>query len=438
MTDAYGNLTVDAMFLYNKEMLSANDKALMDAVLQQDEMARDALEGYALLDNAKDAKVAIGAINNSLGAEKAATPAPVVKLDYRRLSAAAAVIILIGIGAFVGTRFISQDKLAENTIEKAEEVESQKNKKDASPAKQNQGLSKENSNSIEAEEGADIEFEKSLDIPEEPAGIQIGSNEQPDEEVPVAANSSTFDLNNSRDQDNADKEENREALLERLAALQEQKAEVSKPVQVQVDEVSAKRSESQSVAFMTEDKATDLANEPVADDMMEAEEIAAVSELDQRVNLDTKAIEAKDEIEENSRVRKAKMARESDAAPAPTSYNAGADSDAAPMIYAADQVDQTPRFPGGDLELFRFIEKRKVHPANLKAQGVEGEVFVSFEIDANGAVSNVKPLRSDNSQMEADAIRVVRSMPKWQAAKKGGYPVSVKKTILIKYMLDNE
>ena len=436
MTDAYGNLTVDAMFLYNKDLLSASDKAMMDAMLEKDEMARDALEGYALLESPKNAKVAIGAINNSLGAEKAATPAPVVKLDYRRLSAAAAVILLIGIGAFVGTRFITQDQLAENKVEETEEVESRNTKKDLSTIQQNQGLLNENSSSTEAEDGFETDMKKSLSVQGETVGIQIGSNEQPDEEIPVTANSSTFNLNEARDKDNASKEENREALMERLAALQEQKAEASKPVQVQVKEVSAKRSESQSVALITEDSAAELANEPMADDMIEAEEIAAVSELDQRADLDTKAIEAKDEIQENSRVRKAKMANEPEAAPAANGYNTGADSGAGQMVYTADQVDQSPRFPGGDLELFRFIEKRKIHPANLKAQGVQGEVFVSFEIDANGAVSNVKPLRSDNSQMEADALRVVRSMPNWQAARKGGYPVSVKKTILIKYKLD--
>lgn len=104
LTDSHGNLTIDAMVLYNKDMLSLEGKTLMDVILANDEMARDALEGYVLMANSRDAKVTVTSLNKSLGTEKEAVITPVIKLDYKKLSAAAAVILLIGLVGFFGVK----------------------------------------------------------------------------------------------------------------------------------------------------------------------------------------------------------------------------------------------------------------------------------------------------------------------------------------------
>ena len=427
LTDTYGNLTVDALFLYNKDLLSAEGKALMDEILANDEMARDALEGYTIMANGKDAKVAVAAINSSLGTDKNEVVTPVIKLDYKRFAAAAAILVLVGIGGFIGIKFISQNQLADNAVDSAE------HSKEQIPSDQIK---------FEADEelgGRDVQYdlnenESTLEKDAEQANSQLSQTEKPEEETRSASSvkaDSSFDIpKTERDKNQIEDSKNREELLGKLANLKEQKSELTDSYRNQ-NETKYLETVSGNASVPEDELAAAPSQEPVAlqqgIDSGESPELQAEREREEFSRM-------ADEATFSKRLIKAKQASES-------VNNASADLDQieevpdAETVYSAKQVDQLPRFPGGDLAMFKFIENRKIHPPNLEAQGIEGEVFVSFQLDGNGNVTNVKPLRADNSQMEADAIRVIRSMPQWQAAKKGGYPVKVKKTVLIKYTI---
>lgn len=77
-------------------------------------------------------------------------------------------------------------------------------------------------------------------------------------------------------------------------------------------------------------------------------------------------------------------------------------------------VEHMPEFPGGDLELRKFIAANIKYPEEAKAKGLSGKVFVQFIIDKNGDVVNPKIARGIDPILDNEAIRVIKSLPKWK------------------------
>lgn len=94
-------------------------------------------------------------------------------------------------------------------------------------------------------------------------------------------------------------------------------------------------------------------------------------------------------------------------------------------IYAAGDVEVMPQFPGGDEAMMKFIEENTVYPENAKKKGIGGKTFVSFTIEKDGSITDVKVLRGCDKECDAEAVRVVKSMPKWSVGKVKGKPIRV-------------
>lgn len=77
-------------------------------------------------------------------------------------------------------------------------------------------------------------------------------------------------------------------------------------------------------------------------------------------------------------------------------------------------VEHMPEFPGGDLELRKFIAANIKYPEEAKTKGLSGKVFVQFIIDKNGDVVNPKIARGIDPILDNEAIRVIQSLPKWK------------------------
>lgn len=435
LTDAYGNLTVDAMVLYSKDLLSKEGKAMIDQILANDEMARDAVEGYTLMANAKEAKAAVAAINNSLGAEKEAVVTPVIKLDYKRFSVAAAILLLIGISGFLGVKFIGQNQLADNIAGTQTEVSKKRIRSGQTKYDAKEGIEEfdtadeliENENSARSISEGTIEKTNGQSNSELK---QIGQKEETPSTSTKNDNSSSDISNANREKNKEDKTKKREELLGKLANLREQKSVLTGGYD-KLNETKSLETVSGHTPLIEEEITAAPAQKPSP-----IEQEMADSESDQ-LPAEQERLQSSRMVDERG-AQKAKRANENAYSSAADIHQMEEVTESVPVdqvVYGAEQVDQLPRFPGGDLAMFKYIEKKKIHPPNLEAQSVEGEVFVSFQLDGNGNVTNVKSLRADNAQMEADAIRVIKSMPRWQAAKKGGYPVTVKKTVLIKYRI---
>ncbi|MEZ5045670.1 MAG: M56 family metallopeptidase [Chitinophagaceae bacterium] len=90
-------------------------------------------------------------------------------------------------------------------------------------------------------------------------------------------------------------------------------------------------------------------------------------------------------------------------------------------------VEQMPEFPGGENALMDYLVKNLNYPKYSKKKGIEGRVMVGFIISSEGEVKDVKILRSpDNGkELEAEAMRVIKNMPKWRPGYQNGKAVNV-------------
>lgn len=114
------------------------------------------------------------------------------------------------------------------------------------------------------------------------------------------------------------------------------------------------------------------------------------------------------------------------------------DSDSAVIredsVYHRYNVDKKAQFPGGPDSLKSFIRKNLCYPSE-ELGCVEGSVIVRFIIEKNGAISDVKVIRSIEPLVDDEAVRVVRSMPKWIPAEKDGKAVRSRLMLPVKWGL---
>ena len=99
-------------------------------------------------------------------------------------------------------------------------------------------------------------------------------------------------------------------------------------------------------------------------------------------------------------------------------------------------VENMPEFPGGDLGLMKYIQKNVKYPAIAKEYNITGKVYVSFIVDKSGKVTNVKVVRGVDKNLDAEAVRVVKSLPKYKPGKQRGKSVRVMFTIPINFTLN--
>lgn len=101
-------------------------------------------------------------------------------------------------------------------------------------------------------------------------------------------------------------------------------------------------------------------------------------------------------------------------------------------------VEQMPEFPGGEAELFHYISKNIHYPQKAREKGIQGRVFIGFIVEKDGSISNVRNLRGVDSELDAEAIRVVESMPRWKPGMHRGEPVRVSYQIPIVFKLEDK
>lgn len=107
----------------------------------------------------------------------------------------------------------------------------------------------------------------------------------------------------------------------------------------------------------------------------------------------------------------------------------------APEIFTV--VEEMPEFPGGAAEMMKYIQKNIQYPQMAKEAGLSGKCFLKFVVNGNGDISDVQVLKGVPGCQECDreAIRVVKSMPKWKAGKQNGRSVPVFFNLPINFQL---
>ena len=98
-------------------------------------------------------------------------------------------------------------------------------------------------------------------------------------------------------------------------------------------------------------------------------------------------------------------------------------------------VEQMPEFPGGIQELMSFLSKNTKYPASAMAKNVQGRVIVQFVVEKDGTPTEFKVIRSVDPDLDAEALRVMKEMPKWKPGMQRGQVVRVKYTIPVTFRL---
>ena len=100
-----------------------------------------------------------------------------------------------------------------------------------------------------------------------------------------------------------------------------------------------------------------------------------------------------------------------------------------------DVVEQMPSFPGGNEALMKFLQENVKYPVVAQENGVQGRVVVSFVVERDGSITDVKVVRSVDPSLDKEATRVVKSMPHWIPGKQNGAAVRVKYNVPVSVRL---
>lgn len=94
------------------------------------------------------------------------------------------------------------------------------------------------------------------------------------------------------------------------------------------------------------------------------------------------------------------------------------------------------QFPGGTEQLIKFLSENIKYPAECEKQGVQGRVILRIVIDKDGSVTDIEVAKSVHPLLDAEAVRVASSMPRWQPATKDGQPVRIRYSLPITFSLN--
>lgn len=100
-----------------------------------------------------------------------------------------------------------------------------------------------------------------------------------------------------------------------------------------------------------------------------------------------------------------------------------------------EHVEVMPQFPGGNVELMRYLSANIKYPTIAAENGIQGRVVLKFVVSKDGSISNIQIVRSLDPSCDKEAIRVVKGMPKWIPGMQNGHPVAVYFTLPVLFKL---
>ena len=98
-------------------------------------------------------------------------------------------------------------------------------------------------------------------------------------------------------------------------------------------------------------------------------------------------------------------------------------------------VENDPEFPGGMDALYKYLAENIKYPKLAQENGITGKVYLTFVVERDGSITDIKTLRDIGGGCAAEAIRVVKSMPKWTPGKQRGKAVRVQFNLPVNFNL---
>lgn len=100
-----------------------------------------------------------------------------------------------------------------------------------------------------------------------------------------------------------------------------------------------------------------------------------------------------------------------------------------------DKKEVAPEFPGGFKALVKFLSVNLRYPTVCRELKIQGKVLVKFTVKADGTIANIRITKSVDTYLDKEAIRVVKSMPRWNPGTQEGKPVNMEITLPINFKL---
>ena len=103
-----------------------------------------------------------------------------------------------------------------------------------------------------------------------------------------------------------------------------------------------------------------------------------------------------------------------------------------------EPIEIEPSFPGGQTALLNWLSSQVHYPPEAEKKGIQGKSVVSYVVETDGSISNVQIVNSVSPEIDAEAVRVVKSMPKWTPGYQNGTPVRIKYNLPINFTLEDK
>lgn len=100
-------------------------------------------------------------------------------------------------------------------------------------------------------------------------------------------------------------------------------------------------------------------------------------------------------------------------------------------------VEQQPEFPGGTGALMKFLGDNIKYPVIAQENGIQGRVITTFVVERDGSITDVQVVRGQDPSLDKEAVRVIKTMPKWKPGQQRGKPVRVRFTLPVQFRLQN-
>ncbi|PKO97844.1 MAG: hypothetical protein CVU14_09205 [Bacteroidetes bacterium HGW-Bacteroidetes-9] len=98
-------------------------------------------------------------------------------------------------------------------------------------------------------------------------------------------------------------------------------------------------------------------------------------------------------------------------------------------------VEESPQYPGGEEARVKFLQDNLRYPDKAREDGIQGTVYISFVVETDGAITDIRVLRGIGSGCDEEAVRAIKKMPRWIAGKQRGKPVRVQFNMPIVFTL---
>jgi protein TonB len=105
------------------------------------------------------------------------------------------------------------------------------------------------------------------------------------------------------------------------------------------------------------------------------------------------------------------------------------------QVFESFAIQEKPAFPGGDAALIKYVAENTKYPVLAQENGIEGTVYIRFVVTKTGEVGEAKVMRAVDPLLEEEALRVVKTLPRWTPGKNNGNPVNVWFIIPVKFKL---